>query len=89
MADSNKILDRIVGFGNSNKGQAVDVSSDVYLAGREFTFRVGVGGTIVVDYKGGSKGVALLNCPDGSYHPNPVEKIVASGTTVTDVVIYL
>lgn len=75
-------------IGNSNKGYAIPNATDYDLGGKEFNFRVGNSGNVVVDYKDGGKNISLVNCGDGSYHPNPVIKIHATGTTATDIVIF-
>lgn len=84
-----KTIQRLLDIGNSYNAVSIDVSSNDFESnGKQFNFRVGTGGTVRVDYKDSSTSVDLVNCADGSYHPNPVTKIHSTGTTASNIVIY-
>lgn len=89
------LLNSILSTGNSSVAHAVDVTSEDFeildSKGKQkpFNFRVGLTGTVRVVYANNKSGsIDLLNCADGSYHPNPVVKILSTGTSASGIVAY-
>lgn len=86
------LFERMLNAGNGGEGKVVPDGTEFEFKDKRgnvvpFTFRVGTAGTVVVDYLHGDKNVSLLNCANGSYHPNPVIKI-RSTTAATGIVAY-
>lgn len=80
-----KLLNKLLGLGNSGDGYPVDVTSnDFHMDGSEFNYYVGTTGTTVVQFKNGN----IVNMVGQGHFPNPIVKIYSAGTDSSNIVAF-